>query len=75
MAVLVLAGHNDAGFVRLFAGRYGRIDGHDDARHLRCYAQPARLDRTVYRVAPAAEEPMVCRLSTGGNRIRTIGPA
>jgi transposase len=23
-------------FIRLFAGRHGRIDGHDDARHLRC---------------------------------------
>ena len=29
VAVLVLAGHDDAGFVRLFAGRHGRIDGHD----------------------------------------------
>jgi hypothetical protein len=36
MAVLVLAGHDDAGLVGLVAGRHGRIDGHDDARHLRC---------------------------------------
>ena len=27
------------------------------------------------RCGSAAEEPMVCRLTAGGNRIRTIGPA
>ena len=30
VAVLVLAGHDDAGLVGLFAGRHGPIDGHDD---------------------------------------------
>jgi hypothetical protein len=36
VAVLVLAGHDDAGLVGLVAGCHGRIDGHDDARHRRC---------------------------------------
>ena len=34
-----------------------------------------RLKAQPHDVPCAAEEPMVCRLSAGGNRIRTIGPA
>jgi len=40
----------------------------------RCLAGAAP-SRALRRSRSAAEEPMVCGLSAGGNRIRTIGPA
>jgi hypothetical protein len=62
------------------ASRGRKVDGkaHDVAGSGKEHAR-SRLRRqwliTNGRCGSSAEEPMVCRLTAGGNRIRTIGPA
>ena len=69
-----------ASVIEADAGRGRKVDGkaHDVAGSGKEHAR-SRLRRqwliTNGRCGSSAEEPMVCRLTAGGNRIRTIGPA